>query len=117
MTGLTDEEIDRQVALIEGWTCDDRGTWWPPSGTAIAPPVIYDYADPPPYRSDWRLCGPLLEKMQATIFVGSNFASVHVHAGKQCSGFTACDGDTKRAICLAYIAANAGACSSEYPAE
>jgi len=117
----TNDEIERQVALIERWTemVVSPGEA-AKMGISVAPstgrmrfwkcPVTDDLKPNPPfYTTFWALCGPLLEKMQASVFVGTNFTNVTVHPGNECPAVDVCDRDTKRAICLAYIEAKGGA--------
>ncbi len=66
---MTDDEINqdinRQVAEIEGWRQvgnREAGRRWMPPGT----PPEFNIAAlpffPPPYVTDWAWCGPLIEK-------------------------------------------------------
>lgn len=105
MTPLSDDDIDREVALIEGWIEID-GRLIPSLSALPHEPPLHGA---PRFSREWHWCGPLLEKIQASVFVGANFTNVTVHPGKGCQAVDLCDRDTKRAICLAYIAANTGA--------
>ena len=75
---MTDEELNRRVAEIEGWSLEDSGEWRLQQG----PLQELWFAMPPPYATDWAWCGPLIEKYRVSL--------------------------TQRAICLAVIAAHEG---------
>ena len=57
---MTDDEINRAVAKIEGWWFD--GVCWKSASHA---PFTLDSA--PPYTTDWVWCGPLLERYEIEI--------------------------------------------------
>ena len=89
---MTDDEINRRVAEIEGWVKDGNG-WTLPRDRHIA------YV--PSYATDWEWCGPLVEKYRIWLESRSNWWCALNYG----DGWYTAD-TPQRAICLAVIAAN-----------
>ena len=53
---MTDDEINRRVAEIEGWYSISKTTWMERAGRGVTK------KGPPPYTTDWTWCGPLLKR-------------------------------------------------------
>jgi hypothetical protein len=101
---MTDDEINRKVAEIEGWEQvgnREAGRRWMPPGTPPEFNIFALYDCPPPYTTDWTWCGPLIEKYLVCM----------THRGERWytdtyDGPDANDDTPQRAICLAVIAAH-----------
>ena len=111
MSDLTDSEINRRCAELDGWQYTNGplpGQWWYPSNERNADAAR---ANVPDYRHDWRLTGPIevwvLTEGRMALFVDAadgkrtEFMFVPYDSALAAS----CDPDLQRAICLAYIAA------------
>jgi hypothetical protein len=108
---MTDDEINRKVAEIEGWQREEICTTsgyldevrWHRSGLAFYPGLngVIPIDEAPPFATDWAWCGPLIENHKISILPfcekwGANpFAHVE---GTQYAD------SPQRAICLAVIA-------------
>lgn len=57
---MTDDEINRRVAEIEGWKWDKDWMAWVSSQKPA--PAFWMEDTPPPYATDWTWCGPLLKR-------------------------------------------------------
>lgn len=113
---MTDDEINRKVAEIEGWrnseACAgkiDALRYWERDGNN-APSGFY--GESIPYATDWQWCGPLIEKYELTVERfpvvlddGQKVVRYGASAPGTCMSFPLCD-TPQRAICLAVIAAN-----------
>lgn len=100
---MSDEEINKRVAEIEGWRLFD-GVW------AHADHCPFTYPHPPHYATDWAWCGPLIEKYCSEIEELWPFSDERrrwraevIIPHKQA---TAEADSPQRAICLALIAAH-----------
>ena len=94
---MTDDEINRRVAEIEGWSWDaDHELWMPPDGFTIA------LNSPPPYATNWGFCGALIEKYECSLNERGGEGWV-VDTRGRCGDFAR---TPQRAICLAVIAAH-----------
>lgn len=92
---MTDEEINRRVAEIEGWYSISKTTWAERDGKGVRK------NGPPLYATDWQWCGPLVERNKIKVwFDGDDWAA-------QIEEFNALEwADTpQRAICLAVVSA------------
>ena len=88
---MTDDDINRKVAEIEGWYQADSGEWFTES--------IWE-STVPPYATDWAWCGPLLLKYELEL--RTPLQDEWWAAG---SGFVSDNEKTpQRAICMAVIA-------------
>ena len=109
---MTDEEINKQVAEIEGWVSipnpgTDRLLWFHPSdedGTNVL-------ASLPPYATSWKWCGPLVEKHAIAIRPPEHASwSAYALTGEKWNPENRHEAgwaDTpQRAICLVVIAAH-----------
>lgn len=96
---MTDEEINRRVAQIEGVRAVDM-LFHHSSATR------FEDFQPPPYATNWAWCGPLVEKY--TVSVEAIFLDGVGEAGWEayCEGRESRADTPQRAICLAVIAAN-----------
>lgn len=100
---MTDDEINRKVAEIEGWkqdfTKDGREVWTDTEGDL--------HIGTPPFTRDWSLCGLLLTKYRVNVFSnghGTPFtASVDAKEG---GDYCASALSLRSAICAAVIEAN-----------
>lgn len=104
---MTDEEISRRVAEIEGWrtkpTPAARVEWIDADGCNWG-------LNTPPYATNWAWCGPLVEKYWIRLS-DDNDHPERPWAARVMKAFMARDAlaDTpQRAICLAVIAAHEG---------
>ncbi len=66
---MTDEEINRKVAGIEGWRYRNDGQWWQRATKGRASDFYVSFL-PPPYATDWAWCGPLVEKYHVNLYGG-----------------------------------------------
>lgn len=114
---MTDDEINRKVAEIEGWKYQthspDWSIWWckfvdDGNGWYTRPEepdrwrCAACYGEyPAPYATDWTWCGPLVEKYLVCMTHRGERWYACVYDGPDAN-----DGDPKRAICLAVIAAH-----------
>ena len=103
---MTDDEINRRVAEIEGWKFmrSDSGCYakWVPPGTHPAQNIYSLPDNPPPYAIDWAWCGPLIEKYECSLNERGGEGWV-VDTRGRCGDFAR---TPQRAICLAVIAAH-----------
>ena len=108
---MTDEEINKRVAEIDGWATDPSPTGrfvWMKHPEHGIPPGRHSGNDvAPPYATDWTWCGPLLTKLLSK----GNWGLEYWHGGEYVrlnyEKETTSKADTpQRAICLAVIAAH-----------
>lgn len=99
---MTDDEINRRVAQIEGVRAVDM-LFHHSSRTR------FEDIKPPPYATDWAWCGPLVEKH--TVSLEAHFIDGLGETGWEgyCDNHFQTDKSPQRAICLAVIAANPSA--------
>ena len=99
---MTDDEINRRVAELEGWAMDSLfGGMWRNAKTKDA----WVDSAPPPYTTDWGWCGPLIEKHKISILPFCEKWGANPLAYGEGTQYA----DTpQRAICLAVIASHEG---------
>ena len=109
---LTNDEIDRQVALIEGWMEID-GVLIPPVAALPNEPPIHGA---PRFSREWHWCGPLVESYFISLYRGvdprlpnGDVDGWVANAGglwfdtDGVAPWVAWDEDPKRAACLSLI--------------
>jgi hypothetical protein len=96
---MTDDEINRKVAEIEGWVLFD-GIW----AHAEHCPRSYDHC--PPYATDWAWCGPLIGEYTISLEAIFEDGAGTVGWEAYCDGSSQTSDSPQRAICLAVIAAH-----------
>lgn len=103
---MSNDEINRKVAEIEGWhfikekRMPERLWKWERTNP-------YDRrVGPPPYATDWQWCGPLVEKYRLCVDAACSDEVVIAFT----RGVADCvkDKTPQRAICLAVISAQEG---------
>lgn len=104
---MTDEEINRKVAGIEGWRYRNDGQWWQRPGKSAGHDFYVSFL-PPPYATDWAWCGPLVEKYGVDVFENLDDAEPGLWAADATDGALGYADTPQRAICLAVIAAHEG---------
>ncbi len=106
---MTEDEINRKVAEIEGWKLMAVGgheaKWWPP-GTHPAQNIFSLPDSPPAYATDWQWCGPLIEKYGMHCGRDILFQGMRWSAGPPDMTWSQYANTPQRAICLAVIAAH-----------
>jgi len=103
---MTDDEINRKVAEIEGWRqvgSREAGRRWMPPGTPPEFNIFALHDCPPPYTTDWAWCGPLVERYRIEVYPWKDDLEWSAFVG----GFESMTAWTpQRAVCLAVIAAH-----------
>lgn len=107
---MTDDEINRRVAEIEGWVQDSiegRGNVWirPPSPPFTLSSDLEARSSPPPYATDWQWVGPLVPKHKIDIIWCSSGRPMALFGPSE-TRVSRTDDTPQRAICLAVIAAH-----------
>lgn len=100
---MTDEEINRRVAEIEGWTFSEGYGYsheWRFGG--------HPQQEPPDYATEWGWCGPLVPKHKIDIIWCSSGRPMALF-GPSGARISRTDDTPQRAICLAVIAASPSA--------
>lgn len=90
---LTDDEINRRVAVLEGWR--DTGVWWVRDG------YQEELSDPPPYCSDCSLTFPMA--MERGISIHPPYRGDPPLPASAChsdTGLLAFNANPLRAICI-----------------
>lgn len=97
---MTDDEINRKVAGIEGWEVFDAECLRNKhDGAFFMWPVI-------PYATDWAWCGPLVEKYRLCVDAACSDEVIIAFARGDSDAAQAYT--PQRAICLAVISAHEG---------
>ncbi len=108
---MTDDEINKRVAEIEGWVYSEDAKKW--THVASEGPIGAWIDCPPPYATDWTWCGPLVPKYKITLaYIGepddpSGAFQWQAEWGHKLGSFRQA-GTPQRAICLAVMAAHEG---------
>jgi len=105
---MTDDEINRRVAEIEGWWIDaECGNYF--HSDARYNQMHGGLIAPPPYATDWPWCGPLILKYRLSLYPQASEWRCTAQWATSAGGRAACGRDAttpQRAICLAVIDAN-----------